>query len=224
MGIDKKYIIFDLDGTLTDSKPGILKSVQYAMKHFGIIIQDGDLDSYSHFIGPPLRISFKNHFGFDDEKIEEAVAKFREYLIPIGLYENELYPGIINLLKKLKDSGKTLILATSKAEKQAKTVLEHFDILKYFDFVGGDEPGGGRSNKDEVILYCFEHCGVLSKEDKAKAVMIGDRDLDIIGAAKVGIESVGVLYGYGSYEELTSDEYKADYIVRNAEELAELLI
>jgi phosphoglycolate phosphatase len=224
MGIDKQYIIFDLDGTLTDSKLGILKSVQYSLKHFGIEIKDEDFDFYSYFIGPPLRNSFRNHFGFDDAKIEEAVAKFREYLIPIGLYENELYPGIDNLLKKLKDSSKIVMLATSKAEAQAITVLKHFDIFKYFDFIIGDYPGGGRSKKDELILCCLEHYGIISDEEKSTAVMIGDRDLDIIGAAKNGIESIGVLYGYGGEEELLSGEYKADYIVRNVDELTELLI
>ena len=223
MGINKQYILFDLDGTITDSKLGILKSVQYAMKHFGIELKDEDLDAYSHFIGPPLRDSIRSQFGFDDEKTEEAVTKFREYLIPVGLYENELYPGINNLLKKLKESGKTVILATSKAQKQAATVLTHFDVFQYFDFIGGDEPGGGRSSKEEVILYCLDNLGISSDEEKAKAV-IGDRNLDIIGAAKVGIESIGVLYGYGSYEELMSGEYKADYIVKDVDELAELLI
>jgi len=224
MGLNKKYILFDLDGTLTDSKPGILKAVQYAAKYFGIDIKDNELDSYSYFVGPPLRESMKINFGFDDEKAELGVAKFREYYIPKGIYENSVYPGIDNLLKKLKDSGKTLILATSKVEAQARTVLEHFDILKYFDFTAGCEVDGRRSKKDEVIEYCLEHFGILSDEEKAQAVMIGDRNHDIIGAGKNGIESIGVLYGYGSVEEITNGEYKADYVVNDVDGLTELLL
>jgi len=222
MGINKQYILFDLDGTITDSKLGILKSIQYALKHFGIEIKDDEFDSYSHFIGPPIRDSLKS-IGIEGEQAELAVAKFREYLLPKGLFENQLYPGIDDLLKRLKHSGKTVILATSKVREQAITVLEYFDVLKYFDFVGGCEVDGSRGKKEEVILYCLERFGILSDEDKTKAVMIGDRNHDIIGAGKVGIESVGVLWGYGSLEEFMSGEYKADYVVRDIDELTGLL-
>ena len=221
--IDKKYILFDLDGTVTDSKSGIFKSMQYAVKHFGIEIKDEELDSYMFFLGPPLQYSFRNFFKFPEEKIEEAVAKYREYYIPTGMFENELYPGIKELLENLKNAGKTVILATSKAEKLAREILEYFDIAKYFNFTAGAELDGTRSKKDEVIIYALEQCGALSDEEKAKAVMIGDRNHDIIGAAKVGIDSIGVLYGYGSLDELTGGEYKADYIVRDVGELADLL-
>lgn len=224
MKINKQFLLFDLDGTVTDSKPGILKSMQYAVKSFGIDIKDEDLDSYSFFLGPPLQDSFRNHFKLDDEKTALAVKKYREYYIPKGMFDNTLYPGIADLLKNLKNSGKTMILATSKAEKYARQILEHFDILKYFDFVCGAELDGSRSKKDEVILYALEHFNILSNEEKAAAVMIGDRNHDIIGAAKTGIESVGVLYGYGSIEELASGGYKADYIAGSVGELSELLL
>ena len=223
MIINKRYILFDLDGTVSDSKPGILKAMQYAMKSFGIEIKDEELNSYSYFLGPPLRDGFKKMGKLKDEEIESAVKKYREYYIPIGMFENELYPGIKDLLIKLKENGKTVILATSKAEVLAKQILEHFALLKYFDFVGGCELDGRRSDKTEVILYALEQCGILSDKEKAKAIMVGDRNHDIIGAAKAGIESVGVLYGYGSKEELASGEYKATYIVKNVGELAELL-
>ena len=222
--INKQYILFDLDGTITDSKSGIFKAMQYAVKHFGIEIKDEELDSYMFFFGPPLRDSFRNHFKLDEKDIEPAVKKYREYYLPKGIYENTVYPGIENLLKTLKTSGKTVILATSKAEAQARTVLTHFELLKYFDFTAGAEIDGRRSDKAEVILYALEQCGILSDEEKAKAVMVGDRNHDIIGAAKTGIESIGVLYGYGNKEELTSGEYKADYIVRDVGELEKLLI
>ena len=224
MGLDKQYILFDLDGTVSDSKLGILKSMQYAMKSFGIVIKDEDFDSYSFFLGPPLRDGLKRIGKFNDNNVDLAVKKYREYYVPTGMFENELYPGIKNLLKKLKDSGKIVILATSKAEKYAKQILEHFGILKYFDVTVGAELDGRRSDKTEVILYALERSKILSDEEKTKAIMVGDRNHDIIGAAKSGIESVGVLYGYGSEEELMSGEYRASYIVKNVEELEKLLI
>ena len=222
--LNKQYILFDLDGTITDSKPGILKSMQYAMKNFGIGIKDEELDSYSFFLGPPLRDSFRKGFNLNDEEAEKAVAKYREYFVPKGMFDNILYPGISDLLKNLKISGKTVILATSKPEIYARQILEHFGLLKYFDFTAGDALDGSRAGKDKAILRGLEHFNIISSEEKAKAVMIGDRNHDIIGAAKTGIESVGVLYGYGSEEELTSGEYRADYIVRDITELSELLI
>ncbi|MCL1858640.1 MAG: HAD hydrolase-like protein [Oscillospiraceae bacterium] len=224
MILNKQYILFDLDGTISDSKPGILKSMQYVMKHFGIEIKDEELDSYSFFLGPPLQDSFRNYFKFDDKKVKEAVLKYREYYKPKGMFDNKLYPGVKDLLKKLKNSGKTVILATSKAEILARQILEYFDILQYFDFIAGAELDGRRAKKNEVIEYCLAHFGILSSEEKAKAVMIGDRNHDIIGARKNGIESVGVLYGYGSLEELTEGEYKSDYIVKDVDALAELLV
>ena len=224
MIINKQYILFDLDGTITDSKPGILKSMQYAAKHFGIDIKNEELDSYSFFLGPPLQDSFKNYFKFDDEKTKEAVLKYREYYKPKGMFDNKLYQGIEDLLKRLKKSGKTVILATSKAEKLAIEILEYFGISKYFDFTAGAELDGRRSKKEEVVEYCLTHFGIVSNEEKAKAVMVGDRNHDITGAGKNGIESVGVLYGYGSIEELTEGEYKADYIINNVGELQGLFI
>lgn len=225
--INKQYILFDLDGTITDSKLGILKSMQYAMNSFGIEIKDEELDSYSFFLGPPLRDSFeklKSRFGLHDKDTETAVVKYREYFVPNGMFQNELYPGIADLLENLKNNGKAVILATSKVIEYADKILEHFDILKYFDFVGGCEINGLRSSKEEVILYCLENFGILSDTEKAKAVMIGDRNHDIIGAAKAGIDSIGVLYGYGSKDELMIGEYKATYLVTDVRELSSLLL
>jgi len=227
MKISKKYILFDLDGTVTDSKRGILKSMQYALKSFGAEIKDEELDSYSFFLGPPLRDSFnvlKNRFGLPEKDTELAVEKYREYFVPKGMFENDLYPGIETLLKNLKESGKTVILATSKVEAYAKRILEYFNILKYFDITAGSELDGRRSKKSEVILYALAQCRALPDEEKAKSVMVGDRNHDIIGAAQAGIDSIGVLYGYGSREELTGGEYKADYTVKDVGELSDLLI
>ena len=219
--IDKKYLLFDLDGTITDSKIGILKSYQYAAKHFGIDIKDEDLDLYIHLIGPPLRDSIRLAGITDEKDIDLAVTKYREYLLPKGIYENQLYPGIEDLLINLKNRGKTLILATSKHEAVTRKIMDHFQLTQYFDFIAGAIEG--RTDKADVILYALDHFNILSDEAKVKAVMIGDRYHDIIGASKAGIESVGVLYGYGSEEELTSGEYKASYIVKNIDELSKLI-
>ena len=218
MKLSKKYILFDMDGTLTDSKPGILRSMQYAMRCFGAEISDGDLDAYSFMLGPPLRESFKiikERFGLCGVSDEAAVAKYREYYIPKGMFENNLYPGAQSLLKDLKSAGKTVILATSKAETYSRQILEHFDILRYFDLTVGAELDGRRSDKTEVILYALEKCGISSDAEKKQSVMIGDKRHDIDGAAAAGIESVGVLYGYGSAEELS----EADYIIKSLREL-----
>ena len=129
-----KYILFDLDGTLTDPKEGITKSVAYALEYYGIHVED--LDSLCKFIGPPLKDSFITYYDFDEEKAEEAVEKYREYFKPHGVFENKIYAGVDNLLKTLKERGKVIILATSKPTVFAKTILEHFDLMKYFSFVG----------------------------------------------------------------------------------------
>jgi len=136
------------------------------------------------------------------------------------MFDSTVYPGVGELLQNLKDSGKTIILATSKAEKYAREILEHFDLLKYFDFTAGAELDGRRSDKTEVILHALAHFNIVSNEEKALSVMIGDRKHDITGAKKAGIESVGVLYGYGTKEEL--ELAGADHIVKNAKELTEL--
>jgi len=221
MGINKQYILFDMDGTLTDSKQGILKSMQYAVKHFGIEVKDAELDAYSFFIGPPLRDGFRRFREIKEEDIETAVKKYREYYVPHGMFDNQIYEGIEHLLKSLKERGKTVILATSKNELFAKQILEHFGILKYFDFTVGAELDGSRSDKAEIILACLERIGL---DKKPLTVMVGDRNHDITGAAKNNIESVGVLYGYGSFEELAQGEYKADYIVKTVGELTDLLL
>ena len=208
--------LFDLDGTLTDPKIGITKSVQYALESFDIIIKD--LDDLLCFIGPPLRQSFKDFYGFNDENIEKAVEKYREYFIPKGIYENTMYAGIDTVLKELSDTGKTLMIATSKPTILAKTVLSHFDLEKYFVFISGSEMDGVRSDKSEVIQYAVEQNNIT---DLSGCIMIGDRKHDIIGAKTVGIKSIGVLYGYGDYDEMA--KAGADYIIKDVTELSALL-
>ena len=190
-------IFFDLDGTLTDSAPGIIHSVQYALKKYGIEAEENDLRS---FIGPPLVHSFQERFGFDHDKALEAVAYYREYFTAGGMFENSVYPGVEEMLQKLKKDGLMLAVATSKPELFSKQILEHFALTRYFDFIGGAAMDETRTTKVEVLSYALQELQV----DPAKAVMIGDRENDMEAASLLGTESIGVLYGYGSKEELAN--------------------
>ncbi len=221
----KKYILFDLDGTLTDPKEGITKSVAYALDFYGIHVEN--LDTLCKFIGPPLKDSFMKYYGFEEKQAEEAVEKYREYFRPYGVYENKMYDGVDNLLQKLKESGKAVVLATSKPTVFAKVILEHFDLMKYFDVVCGSELDGSRVTKGDVVAYALEQLQEMAEAEgkvfeKNEAVMIGDREHDIIGAKQNGLDSIGVLFGYGCVEEF--EEHGADKIVETVEELLELLV
>lgn len=215
----KKYdvILFDLDGTLTDSSPGIMNSIVYALKKYNISVEN--TDDLRRFLGPPLHESFRDFYGFDDEKSMEAVGFYREYFSTKGLLENEVYSGIREMLEDLKENGKRLILATSKPQPFTDRIMAYFDLAKYFEFIAGSNMDGTRSKKAEVIAYALESCGIT---DKADVVMVGDREHDIIGATTVGIDSIGVEYGYGDYDELS--DAGATYIVKTVEGLKELLI
>lgn len=211
-----QYILFDLDGTLTDPKEGITKSVAYALQQFGI--KEENLDSLCKFIGPPLQESFEVYYGMSRESAAIAVEKYREYFAPCGLFQNKVYEGIEKLLKELKEGGRCLMLATSKPTVYARQILEHFRLDSYFDYIVGSELDGSRVKKGEVIAYALKEAGVAEVE---QAVMIGDRKHDVIGAKENGLDSIGVLYGYGSKEEM--EENGADYIVETAEQLYPLL-
>lgn len=218
-------ILFDLDGTLTDSETGIINSVIYALSKFSIEIHDRA--ELNKFIGPPLLESFERFYGFTKEQSMEAVKYYREYYGEKGIFENRVYEGIEDLLKTLSNSEKTLITATSKPEGYAQTILDHFNLSQYFTYVAGSNYDGTRAKKDEVILYALNSCGITESSSEkainyASAVMIGDRKHDIIGAKKVGIKSIGVLYGYGSIYELNNAG--ADYIASNTDDLSKLLI
>ena len=212
-----KTILFDLDGTLTDPRVGIVKGAQIALNAFGIEVEN--LDDLNWFIGPPLHQNFKENFGFDDEKTKEAVRIFREYYMPIGVYENDLYKGMDLLLQRLKSAGYRLLIATSKPEVLAREVLTHFNIIHNFEFIGGSELDGTRSNKAEVIRYALDNAGVA---DLSSVVMVGDREYDIIGAKANGIDSIGVLYGYGDIDELKNAG--ATQIAATIKELEEMLL
>lgn len=201
-----KYILFDLDGTLTDPQQGITNAVAYALKHFGIMTEDNS--ALNKFIGPPLIYSFVEYSGLTEEQARVAIKKYREYFGPKGIFENKVYKGIPEMLQRLKERGDSIILATSKPWIYAEQILEHFNLKKYFDFVSGSEMNGDRNSKTEVIAYAIERYGI----DRAKAVMIGDRKHDIIGANENNISSVGVLYGYGNIEEFKTASFVAENV------------
>lgn len=210
-------ILFDLDGTLTDPGEGITNSVAHALRKLGQTPPPrAELEAY---IGPPLAGSFEQRAGLDRNTAELAVEYYREYFGVKGIFENELYGGIDNMLAALKAAGATISLATSKPTVYAKQIIEHFGIAKYFDAVAGSELDGRRVKKAEVIDYALELLGV---SDRGSVIMVGDREHDIIGANKCGVASVGVTYGYGSHEELTASG--ASHIVDSVEELTKYLI
>ena len=206
------YLLFDLDGTLTDPAEGITNSVIHALKKWGIEV--GDRSELYCFIGPPLSASFKKYYGFSEEDALKCVEYYREYFRDKGIFENKVYVGIPELLEKLKKSGKILILATSKPELFAKQILDHFDLAKYFDFVAGASMDESRNKKADVIRYALETANVT---DRSKALMIGDREQDITGAKLNSLDSLGVLYGYGDYEEHLSAG--ATYIAETVEDV-----
>lgn len=211
------YILFDLDGTLTDSGPGILKAFAYAIKNMGR--PPLPPEQLRCFIGPPLKVTFGQTLGYSPEDTEKAIGFYREYYNEMGgVFENEVYPGIRALLTALKNESKTLMIATSKGVHGATTVLEHFNLRRYFDFVSAAE-NQDRAQKTERIRCALEQCGVT---DKSLAVMVGDRENDISSAKEIGIDSIGVLYGYGDREELMSAG--ATYLAENAEAVGELLL
>ncbi len=240
--IGKKTILFDLDGTITDSGEGIMNSVKYTLDAFGI--SDYDKPFLQRFVGPPLKEFMMKIFGFDEEKARLAVVKYREYYGKSGIYENRLYDGIEDLLRDLKGAGKIVALATSKTEMYMKMVLDHFGITQYFDVAAGSLFDGSRVRKGEVVRHALELVrdglaggriigafgdiaesisgSAAEKIFLERAVMIGDREQDVDGAKENGIESVGVLYGYGSLGELK--EAGATYIVRTIDELRDRLL
>lgn len=192
-----KYILFDLDGTLTDPYEGITKSVQYALNVFGIKAEP--LEKLKKFIGPPLKESFMEFYGLDSQQADQAVAKYRERFADVGIFENRLYDGIPEVLSFLKDRGYVLAIASSKPEVFVERILEHFHIRQYFDQVYGSFLDGRRTKKSEVIRAALEG---LQVKDKCLAVMVGDRFHDVEGAREAGIPCIGVSFGYGGREEL----------------------
>ncbi len=214
--MDYKAILFDLDGTLTDPKVGITKSVQYALAKFNI--EEPDLDKLVPFIGPPLVESFQEFYSLSKEQAADGVGYYREYFTKDGMFENAVYPGIKDMLAQLAGQGKTLIVATSKPTVYSKQIIEHFGLAQFFQLVVGSNLDGSRIHKAEIIACILaEIVGV----DRKDMVMVGDRKHDIVGAQKNEIASIAVKYGYGTAAELTA--VKPTYIVETVVELSEIL-
>ena len=192
-------VFFDLDGTLTESAPGITNSVAQALAKWNIKVED--LSELNCFVGPPLKESFMKYYDFSEEDAIRAVAEFRSYYAVKGLFENAVYEGIPALLEQIKASGRKVMLATSKPEELSFRILEHFDLMKYFDEFAGATMDEKRTTKSEVIEYLLDKLPE-SERDVSKIVMVGDREHDVKGAAAFGIDCIGVLYGYGDRPEL----------------------
>ncbi len=202
-----EYVLFDLDGTLTDPGIGITNAVIYALNKFSIRVEDRT--ELYRFIGPPLLDSFQQFYGFSLTESREAIQYYREYYAEKGLLENRVYDGIPELLRSLKKSGRKLLVATSKPEVYAVQILEHFGLLPYFDLAAGASLDESRNRKEDVIRYALQKIN----GDPAQAVMVGDRVHDVEGAKANGLPVIGVLYGYGSEEELVGAG--ADLIAKN---------
>lgn len=246
-----KYLLFDLDGTLTDSQEGITKSVSYALINLGV--KDLPDDIKLRFIGPPLKDSFAKYCGFDEETTKKAIALYRERYSTVGKFENRPYDGIPNLLKELKEAGRVLVIASSKPTGFVEDILEKFEIKDYFDIISGADLSGNKSEKEDVIKYALDVLGVEYHLDEEKqkrfayetvidpkdeesrkvfasdkkslkdVVMIGDRNYDIYGASFFEMDSIGVNYGF-AFDKNELREAGATYVVDTVEELRNLLL
>jgi phosphoglycolate phosphatase len=217
-----KYVLFDLDGTLTESGPGIMNAAKIALNHFGI--EENNVENLHKFVGPPLTESFGQCYGMNEADTQEAIAVFRKYYNVTGIYENSVFEGVQEMLQQLKSNGLLLSIASSKPRPMIDIVVDHFDIRKYFDVIVGCELDGTRSQKKEVVDEVIRLFGELSGDDAVleHSIMVGDRMYDVNGARECGLECIGVTYGYGTRQEL--QEAGAAYIVDSVNELGEKLL
>ena len=209
----QKAILFDLDGTLTDSAEGILNCVAPALEHFGLPVYDRD--TMIVFVGPPLYDTFPK-FGVPADGVQTAIDIFRARYCTLGKYENKPFPGIVEMLTTLRAQGHKLYVATSKVEDQAVDILEHFDLAQYFDIIAGATRDGSRSTKEDVIAYLKEQAGSIGE-----AIMVGDTIFDIQGAVAHHIPGIGVEWGYGKVEDMVAAGASA--IAKSPEHLVELI-
>lgn len=213
--MDFERVFFDLDGTLTDPFEGITNSVAYALEKSGV--KPPDRSRLACFIGPPLHKSFAEEFGFSNAEALKAVEYYREYYADKGIFENAVFDGVPEMLEALLSRGKKLAVATSKPEEFAEIILRHYNLERYFYMVAGATMDTGRTEKSDVIAYALEKGGVRANA----AIMVGDRKHDILGAKANGLFSCGVLYGYGSEEELIGAG--ADYLAKTPEDLLSVI-
>lgn len=212
----KQYILFDLDGTLTDPYEGITKSAQYGLMKCGIQKTQQELKK---IIGPPLKEAFMQFYSLDENDAEYALEMYRERFGQVGWQENMVYDGVSECLDALKKSGKKLIIATSKPIEFTEKILQHFNLLKYFDFVSASTLNGERNTKGKVISYAVK---MMNITDISEAIMVGDRFYDIDGAKENNMDSIGVLYGYGSRKEFI--DAGADIICESVKQLEQILL
>ena len=210
-------VLFDLDGTITDSAPGIINSIRYSLEKHGIAIPEEQ--ELRKFVGPPLKEQFQKVFGLTDAEAGQMMNSYREYYGTKGIFENRVYKGVPEMLSRLQSAGMRIMMATSKAEKYARIIAEHFSFAKYFEFIGGACMDGTRIDKHEVIENVLKTCKVT---DRGRVIMVGDRSHDMIGAKRAGIHSLGVLYGYGTREEL--EQNGAEVFAATPGEAVELLL
>ena len=222
--MDKRYILFDLDGTLTDSYEGIKNAFVYALNKMGI---EPRPDTFRKCIGPPVAESFKSFYSLSPEEAERGTLIFREYYGVTGAFENKVYPEIETVLKTLNAHDKRLMVATAKPEVMAEKVLEHFNLRDYFCFVAGvtndllsqQEEASRRTSKEDVISHILKENAI---HDYENTVMIGDRGSDMLAAKKLGLQTIGVTYGYGTRDELKNAG--ADFIIDSPTELIEIIV
>ena len=220
--MNRKYenILFDFDGTLVDTGPGIMNATRYSLKTYGI--DEDDPDNLRRFVGPPLAEAFAEHYGFSPEKSVEAVLRFRDYYLDSGNKECELYPGIADMLSALRADGRRLIVATGKPEELALKIALRFEIADYFEIIRGayvDDEGEHRTCKQEIIESIFDDLDIT---DISSCIMIGDRANDITGAHRSGIKAIGALWGYGSEKELCGAG--ADYTAAAPQQISDMII
>lgn len=210
------YILFDLDGTLTDSKPGIVNCIRYALDKHGIAYTDAVLNK---MVGPPFRVSMKEFFGLELDQIEELITDYRGVYEAGGWRDISVYDGVFDMLDSLKQAGKHMAVATSKPIKFTDIIIDELGFGKYFDFVGGASQDASKESKSDVINLALENLGV---KDKSKVLMVGDRLYDIVGANESGVDVAAILWGYGSREEF--EEYGADYIESSPSDIVNLVL
>lgn len=220
--MNRKYenILFDFDGTLVDTGPGIMNAAGYSLKTYGI--DEKNPDNLRRFVGPPLAEAFAEHYGFSPERSVEAVLRFRDYYLDKGNKECELYPGVTEMLSNLRSDGRRLIVATGKPEDLALMIAARFDIIDYFEIVRGayvDDEGEHRTGKQEIIESIFDELHIT---DLSSCIMVGDRANDIMGAHSSGIKAIGALWGYGSEKELCGAG--ADYTAAAPQQISDMII
>ncbi len=216
-----KYVFFDLDGTITEPEEGIINGVLYALSKFGIMVEDRT--TLYPYIGPPLRDSFREFHGLLEKDTEQAILYYREYYSTKGIYQNGIMPGMEAAFQTLQEHGCRLYVATSKPELYAKQILEHLQLDGYFDIIAGSTFDKSRDTKAAVIEYLLTSIAAdQTKTSVDNIIMVGDRKFDVLGAREFGIETIGVLFGYGNKEEF--DACDCRYLAENAEEMVQIIL